>query len=433
VIQTGRRGWSERLDVTVRGLNSDLVVGAGTIYRVDGDAQPTATFPDGTYKLGDVLGSGDTYSVQAYVPDPSAAEMRGTERKPYEPWLTQYTVMELPGSGRFQVRFPLRGDPDAASGAAPAGLAGNAYEPVYRLARRVAAGKPTAYDVVKATERFLERRARYVERVPTYPDPLPAFLFRDRRGYCQHFSGAMALMLRMNGIPARVAGGFSPGTRDADTREFRVRDFDAHSWVEVWFPGIGWVPFDPTPAAAPARSQGDSAAASAARGGLGDRQIRRDLLGPDGAGGAGLDQGAAKGGTGPWPWIALGSLAVALAVGRSVWRRARRRRAHSLFGPDIDYLLELLSRLGFTLPPGVTLLALEGRVTALAGPHAARYVRRLRERRYSPRAPERPGSADRRALRRSLAEAAGVGPLARLQLGLWALFSALPGLKLARR
>ena len=89
------------------------------------------------------------------------------------------------------------------------------------------------------------------------------FLKQDKLGYCQQFSGAMALMLRMAGIPARVAAGFSPGSYNQDTREYRVRDLDAHSWVEVWFNGIGWVPFDPTPARSPAQSQSSALATSA--------------------------------------------------------------------------------------------------------------------------------------------------------------------------
>ena len=63
-------------------------------------------------------------------------------------------------------------------------------------------------------------------------------------------------MLRMSGIPARVASGFSPGSLNRDTGEYRVRDLDAHSWVEVYFAGIGWVTFDPTPPAAPADRAG---------------------------------------------------------------------------------------------------------------------------------------------------------------------------------
>ena len=66
-----------------------------------------------------------------------------------------------------------------------------------------------------------------------------------KTGYCQHFAGAMALMLRLLGIPARVAAGFVPGHYQDDF--WQVTDHDAHTWVEVWFRGYGWLPFDPTP------------------------------------------------------------------------------------------------------------------------------------------------------------------------------------------
>jgi len=65
----------------------------------------------------------------------------------------------------------------------------------------------------------------------------------------------MALMLRYLGVPARVAVGFSSGTYDAKAGVWRVTDHDAHAWVEVWFRGYGWLPFDPTPAARPGRGQ----------------------------------------------------------------------------------------------------------------------------------------------------------------------------------
>ena len=77
----------------------------------------------------------------------------------------------------------------------------------------------------------------------------------------------MALMLRMAGIPARVVSGFSPGAPDLDEDGlFTVRDTDAHSWVEVYFVGIGWVPFDPTPSASPADLQSAPTAAAATPG-----------------------------------------------------------------------------------------------------------------------------------------------------------------------
>ena len=82
----------------------------------------------------------------------------------------------------------------------------------------------------------------------------------------------MALLLRMGGVPARVSTGFTTGVLDRKAGEYVVRDLDAHSWVEVWYAGYGWVTIDPTPAAAPARSQaddedagGDAAAARARR------------------------------------------------------------------------------------------------------------------------------------------------------------------------
>ncbi len=70
---------------------------------------------------------------------------------------------------------------------------------------------------------------------------------QTRRGYCQHFAGAMALMLRYLGIPARVAAGFTTGRFNQEAREWTVADTNAHTWVEVWFDGYGWLPFDPTP------------------------------------------------------------------------------------------------------------------------------------------------------------------------------------------
>jgi transglutaminase-like putative cysteine protease len=78
--------------------------------------------------------------------------------------------------------------------------------------------------------------------------PLADFMLNTHRGYCQQFSGAMALVLRLHGIPARVAVGFLPGKlQGSDT--YVVTDRDAHSWVEVYFPRYGWIPFEPTPGA----------------------------------------------------------------------------------------------------------------------------------------------------------------------------------------
>ena len=100
--------------------------------------------------------------------------------------------------------------------------------------------------------------------------PLVGFVTRTHAGYCQYFAGAMALMLRYLGIPARVAVGFAGGTYDPKQHVWNVTDREAHAWVEVWFKGYGWLPFDPTPAA-PGAAPRQTLAGVPAAGGAGAR------------------------------------------------------------------------------------------------------------------------------------------------------------------
>ena len=82
------------------------------------------------------------------------------------------------------------------------------------------------------------------------PDPgedaVHDFLFDTRLGFCEQIASAMTVMLRSQGIPARLAAGYTSGTRDTVSGVFEVRASDAHAWVEVWFPEVGWQAFDPT-------------------------------------------------------------------------------------------------------------------------------------------------------------------------------------------
>ncbi len=78
-------------------------------------------------------------------------------------------------------------------------------------------------------------------------DPLAHFLFETRAGHCEYFASAMAIMLRTLGIPTREVNGFLPGEYNDVAGDYIVRASDAHSWVEVYFPGTGWMTFDPTP------------------------------------------------------------------------------------------------------------------------------------------------------------------------------------------
>ena len=311
-----------------------------------------------------------------------------------------------------QVSIPYRGEPyQQFDRDTVRQIRRSPYARTYALARSLAEGQPTTYDVVRNTERWLQRELRYSERVPTRAYPLPGFLFEDKVGYCQQFSGAMALMLRMNGIPARVAAGFAPGIYDQATKEYRVRDLDAHSWVEVYFDDIGWVPFDPTPSAAPAEAQAAGTdSASAARGGT-DRGAAEGTRQREQSAGAGPDS-AGGGGSGPAWWLVpvvllvLGAVSVAGFWIYTVVHERRHRRGT----PGDAQLAELrsaLERMGHDVPPRTTLAALERRLRSLVGPAAARYVGQLRARRYGPPGRAAPGRADRAALRRELARSGG--------------------------
>jgi transglutaminase-like putative cysteine protease len=123
---------------------------------------------------------------------------------------------------------------------------------VVRLAAQITAGTHTAFDATVALTRWFTQSSngfRYDLRTIAGDsgDALVDFLFIGRRGYCEQFASAMAIMLRTLHVPARVAVGFTPGTVTGSSR--LITTDDAHAWVEVWFPGAGWLPFDPTPLA----------------------------------------------------------------------------------------------------------------------------------------------------------------------------------------
>jgi transglutaminase-like putative cysteine protease len=127
-----------------------------------------------------------------------------------------------------------------------------ANRPLYVTARDVVGNAPTPYAATATLVAWFRRDGGFrYDQQPPPPGPsepaLAAFVTRTKRGYCQHYAGAMALMLRFLGIPARVAAGFTSGSYDADKHEWKVTDHEAHDWVEVYFPGWGWMPFDPTP------------------------------------------------------------------------------------------------------------------------------------------------------------------------------------------
>jgi len=120
---------------------------------------------------------------------------------------------------------------------------------IRQLALEITRGKSTAYDKARAIEQYLKGFAYSLDLKQSKSDPLAEFLFETREGHCEYFATAMTIMLRTIGIPARVVNGFQMGEYNDISKLWVVRESDAHSWVEVSFPNIGWVEFDPTPPA----------------------------------------------------------------------------------------------------------------------------------------------------------------------------------------
>jgi transglutaminase-like putative cysteine protease len=426
--------WKMDVRVSIGDLSTrDFLAPGETLSISRSPRQPVGTRPGGfsVAENEDDLESGNAYRAESYVPRPDAKQLRasGIDYPSYvDRELTMFTPVN--GSmGRVYVRFAPFGSnlPSLAVGPGVGAtnveqvLINSGYGRVQELANRLKRGAKTPLDVVVNVERYLQSdRFTYREDVPNHPLPIPAFLFGDHAGYCQHFSGAMALLLRMAGVPARVSSGFAPGQYDSDKGEYVVRDLDAHSWVEVWFNGIGWVTFDPTPTASPARSQSSGTAGALVASGVpGGPQ-------PSGAiGGADVgptDDGTSLGGGGdhggfPWLWLVLGALVVAaVAAGPRVWRwwSARRHRDRGQH-EEVAELRRALRRTGRPIEAETTLLDLERRFAA--DPGARDYIRALSRRRYAQDAPG-PTHEQRAALRTALAR--GLGLSGRLR-ALWAL------------
>jgi hypothetical protein len=119
------------------------------------------------------------------------------------------------------------------------------------LAASVTAGKKNRYDKARAVESYLQTEFSYtLEQKAGGAQPLSDFLFNVKQGHCEYFATAMAIMLRTQGIATRVVNGFHQGDYNDTAGVYVVRQKNAHSWVEVYFPHEGaWVKFDPTPPA----------------------------------------------------------------------------------------------------------------------------------------------------------------------------------------
>ena len=117
------------------------------------------------------------------------------------------------------------------------------------LARQLAAGQSNNFDTARAVEEYVRSTIAYNENIDPPPgnqDVVDYVLFESRQGYCEYYASAMAVLLRAEGIPSRVVGGYFPAPYDENEGGHLYREKNAHLWVEVFFPDYGWIPFEPT-------------------------------------------------------------------------------------------------------------------------------------------------------------------------------------------
>ncbi|HEY2478075.1 MAG TPA: transglutaminase-like domain-containing protein [Solirubrobacterales bacterium] len=322
------------IEVKVRGLRNRLLVSPGRIAAVH-DSGDTVHEPGYGRALVNTPEEGETYHLEAEIVQATAAQLKGIQ----VPTGRRFDADTQIGLGPLPIYVPYPLAKLAKD--LPGPLRGTDWGRLFRLAYHLSAGVDTELGQVRRVENYLLRsgRFRYTTDVgaPSY-EPLLEFLFHTHAGYCQHFAGAAALLLRIAGVPARVAVGFATG-KQIGPHTWAVRDQDAHAWIEVYFPGVGWVPFNPTPAVA---------AADVAPG---LDVLQAGVVPPTGAGGN-LFQ-------------LLGGAAVLTILALAATRLVRRRR-----GPRTQ-LSEFLVRLApRTSGPGTTLRSLHPTLTEI-GPATA--------------------------------------------------------------
>lgn len=199
------------------------------------------------------------------------------------------------------------------------------------LARQIVdeAGAETPYDMAVAITNWLRANIEYDQNIDAPPpdvDPIDYVLFTSRRGYCNYYASAEVLMLRVLGVPARLAVGFSQGAFDERTAVYRVLEKNAHAWPEVYFPQFGWVEFEPTTSEAPlvrpvrtvsADDPADSEDIDPSEGFESGRDSLEDLLPPEDLADpvALTPTNQLMAWLGTLPWTAIGLSAFSLAVG----------------------------------------------------------------------------------------------------------------------
>lgn len=197
---------------------ADVVYGAASPVQVEID-RPVRQRPDGTL-IAAPMGRGATYTVTSRRTPLSVDRLRAVDDEP-----TPQAVLDQ------YAQEPVMTDR------------------VRELAPTIVEGADTRYDQIQAIQDWMGARVEYTLDAPLAPqgvDVVDHFLFEAEQGWCEQIASSLVVLARANGIPARLVTGFVPGDRDPVTGRWIVRAREAHAWAEVWFPEVGWVPFDPT-------------------------------------------------------------------------------------------------------------------------------------------------------------------------------------------
>jgi transglutaminase-like putative cysteine protease len=206
--------------------NSSLIYGAPEIISVDRAinlyAQPDGNGNDlvSAVRSKFVLQQGDQYNVTSRLSLADATSLRAAGTG-YPAWITE-TYLQLPETV----------SPETVS-----------------LAEELTASFNTPFDKAISVRNYLRDTISYNDQIDAPPDgvdPVHHTLFVTQEGYCNYYASAMAVMLRSQGVPARLVSGYAQGSFDEENSSYRVRASNAHTWVEVYFPGYGWVQFEPT-------------------------------------------------------------------------------------------------------------------------------------------------------------------------------------------
>ncbi len=305
-----------------------------------------------------------------------------------------FAAVTAPGTSyRVTALVPIDGTADPAKGltanklrvagsAYPAGIrslylqldAGAHGPATQQLLDEILARHPEAanspYDLARSITTYLKGEGgfRYdtnVTNVDCGSDGVVECFARTRVGYCEYYASTMAVLLRLKGVPARFVEGFLPGPRDASGHEL-IRKSNSHAWVEVWFPGYGWVTFDPTGGgigqdrplpAGPIVTPVPAPLSSVRPGDAGEPRPTIRPGGPDSNQSGG---GTVSRGSSPGPLVLLGFL-LAIAMGALAfiaWQRGPRTPVE----PDTVYrsLVGLARRFGFAPRPSQTIFEYTG-------------------------------------------------------------------------